>query len=709
MMQQEKMNVVKRTVKKRTSIAALTLLLTMLAPLSVMAAPAAMNNNGNLTYETTRKAVIEKAQLLTETYGTTSLQYALIDGGEIVVSGQTGKNDINDKVPLTSNTIYGIGSTSKMMLTAAVMKLVDEGKIDLDAPVVNYMPDFKMKDNRYKQITPRMLLNHSSGLLGSSFSNATLYGDNDTYSHDTLLEHLATQNLKADPGAFSVYSNDGFTLAEILVERVSGIDYTEFIHKYFTEPLDMNHTKTPQDVVDPAAMAGIYSPFYEGQLPKENYNIIGTGGLYSTAEDLVKFSRIFTGEVNGILSSKSVEAMAQEEYRRGMWPEDSDTFMSYGLGWDSVNMFPFNEYGIKAVMKGGDTQSYHSSLVVLPEYNMAAAVISSGGSSATNQFIANELLLSALEEKGVIKERKPEKSFGVPVKADMPKGISKFAGIYGGNNSVSKIKINEAGQMTVSTLTAPSNPVQEYTYTADGTFVNNEGTDKLKFVVEKNGNTYLWSRSYISVPGLGQLAFSEYNAEKLEANELSKDINAAWAKRDGEKYYLVNEKYTSMAYLNASSILSIHMNKETPGYMSNTKITGANEATNPLQIPGTAGRDTMDIHFSKKNGGEYLTALGYVYASEELVKPIYSGKQSATTIQADGYAKWFSVPATAKGKMMTVKMPAKGAFAVYDQTGICVNHSVVSGKNDVVLPENGRIVFAGEAGSKFGISLKKVK
>ncbi len=246
MIQQEKMNVVKRTVKKRTSIAALTLVLTMLAPLSAMAAPAAMNNNSNLTYETTKKTVIEKAKLLTETYGTTSLQYALIDGGEIVVSGQTGKNDINDKVPLTSNTIYGIGSTSKMMLTAAVMKLVDEGKIDLDVPVVNYIPDFKMKDNRYKQITPRMLLNHSSGLLGTSTSNATLYGDNDTYSHDTFLEQLANQNLKADPGAYSVYSNDGFTLAEILVERVSGIGFTSFIHKYFTEPLDMKHTKTPR-------------------------------------------------------------------------------------------------------------------------------------------------------------------------------------------------------------------------------------------------------------------------------------------------------------------------------------------------------------------------------------------------------------------------------------------------------------------------------
>ncbi|MBT2282658.1 beta-lactamase family protein [Paenibacillus polymyxa] len=689
---------------KRTSIAVLTLALTMLAPMSAMAAP--VTSSSDFTYEPTKKTVMEKAKLLTEKHGITSLQYALIDGGEIVVSGQTGKNDKNNKVPLTSDTIYGIGSTSKMFLTASVMKLVDEGKMDLDLPVVNYIPDFKMKDNRYKQITPRMLLNHSSGLLGSTGSNATLYGDNDTYSHDTFLDQLGNQNLKADPGAYSVYSNDGFTLAEIMVEQVSGMSFTAFIHQYLTGPLDMKHTKTPQDVVDPADMSGIYSPLVEGQLPQENYNVIATGGIYSTAEDLVKFSQIFTGEVQGILTNKSVEAMAQEEYKRGMWPEDSDTSISYGLGWDSVNLYPFSEYGIKAVTKGGDTISYHSSLIVLPEYNLAAAVTSSGGTSAKDQFIANELLLSALEEKGIITERKPEKSFGVPVKAGIPKEIATNAGIYGSINSVKKIEMNNAGQMTVSTLAAPSNPAQEYTYTADGTFVNDKGTEKLKFVTEQNGRTYLWSRTYISLPGLGQLAFSEYTAEKLEANKLSQDITASWKQREGKRYYVVNQKYTSTVYLHSSPILSFHMNEETPGYMTNSKIIGASEAVTDLQIPGMAGRDSKEIYFAKKNGVEYITAVGSIYASEEMVQPLYSGKQSVTTIQADGYAKWFSVPATVKGKVMTVKLPSNGAFAVYDQNGICINHTVVSGQNEVVLPENGRIVFAGDVDSTFEISLK---
>ncbi|MET3941530.1 CubicO group peptidase (beta-lactamase class C family) [Paenibacillus sp. PvP094] len=276
------------TLKQRTSIAVITLAMTMLAPMSAMAAPAS-GTGSDLTYDATKATVMEKAKMLTAEYGVTSVQYALMDEGEIVISGQTGKNDLNDEVPLTANTIYGIGSTSKMMVTTSVMKLVDEGKLDLDKPVVSYIPEFKMKDERYKQITPRMLLNHSSGLLGTSGHNATLYGDNDTEAHDTFLDRLATQNLKADPGTFSVYSNDSFTLAEILVEKVSGMTFTAFIHQHFTEPLGMEHTKTPQDNVDPAQMAAVYSPQVDGQLPQENYNIIASGGIYSTAQDLVKF------------------------------------------------------------------------------------------------------------------------------------------------------------------------------------------------------------------------------------------------------------------------------------------------------------------------------------------------------------------------------------------------------------------------------------
>ncbi|AJS58463.1 serine hydrolase domain-containing protein [Paenibacillus sp. IHBB 10380] len=684
-----------------TAVLALSVVFTMLSSTAAKAA-----SNKEHLFEKTKTVAAEKAALLTSSYGTNSVQYALIDHGSMIVSGHTGKNDAEGKQALTADTIYGIGSTSKMFVTAAVMKLVDEGKLNLDTPVTAYISDFKMKDERYKKITPRMLLNHSSGLSGATMGNTMLFGDNDTLAHDTLLQQLAAQSLKADPGAFSVYCNDGFTLAEILVERASGESFTSYIHKYFTEPLGMDNTKTPQEQVEPRKMAGLYYPTYPGQLPKDTVNVIGSGGIYSTAEDVAKFSQVFTGQVKGIVSDSSIQAMEQKEYKKGLWTDEADSSIAYGLGWDSVNLFPFTDYRIQALTKGGDTILYHSSLVVLPEYNMAAVVLSSGGSSQYNQVMANEMLISALQEKGIITELKPQKSYGEPMKAKMPKEVAKHAGAYGSYNALMKVDISSEGEMTISMLNMPSYPVEKYTYTADGSFVKADGSAKISVVTANNGRTYLWNRAYITMPGIGQTALSQYSAEKLEVNELSTEAAAAWSEREGKKYYEVNEKYTSQLYFVMQPSYQVATAKEAPGYLVNRKITGANTAVSELHIPLLGGRDAMQYNFYTKDGVEYLDVAGSLYVREEAVQPFYVGIQSKATIPENGLAKWYAIPTEAAGKTMKVTMPEKGAFAVYNEQGACVNYTVVSKQHEVALPQNGMIVFAGESGAEFHIALQ---
>lgn len=651
-----------------------------------------------------QQIALEKAKLLTETYGVTSVQYALIDNGDITVSGQAGVNDLEGKYPLTENTQYGIGSTSKMFTAAAVMKLVEQGKINLDSPLTEYIPDFKMADDRYKKITPRMLLNHSSGLEGSSLMNAFLFEDNDSYAHDTLLTQLSSKELKADPGAFSVYCNDGFTLAEIMVERVSGMDFTAFIHQYFTGPLSMSDTKTSQDSYDLSDMAALYYPGFQTQLPNETINVIGTGGIYSTAKDLAKFGTIFTGEQESILSDASIKAMEQEEYKKGVWPEDADNIFDYGLGWDSVRLYPFNNYGIKAVSKGGDTIFYHASLVVLPEHNMAAAVLSSGGSSSFNQLLANEILLYSLKEKGTIKELKPEKTFGNPIKADMPEKITDFAGYYGATNIQYKTEISN-GELSLSVPISLVDQTAKYVYTADGTFVSSDGSTKISFVKENNNRTYLWLRQYVSVPGLGQLALSEYSGEKMIENEVTQKTASAWKKREGKSYYPVNEKYSSVMYIIAPSV-KIDTKLGMDGYYVDKTILDSNTAKSQHHNPGLASRDTATYRFYKEKGTEYMEAAGSVFISEDDIKPLYQGKKSSVTLQKDGYAKWYTISEKVAGKTITVDMPEKGSFAVYNENGQCVNFSVVSGTNSVTLPDKGTIVFVGIPNSTFGITLK---
>lgn len=691
---------------KLSGVLAASLALTIYLPINAMAFSSGSQTTIVASQEVVasqelKKIAAEKAALLMNSYETISVQYALIDKGKIVLTGQTGKNDMKGKQPLTKDTLYGIGSVSKMYAAAAVMKLVDDGKVELDVPIVHYISDFKMKDERYKRITPRMLLNHSSGLQGTSTSNVFLFKDNDTYSHDNLLMQLANQTLKADPGEFSVYCNDGFTLAEILVERVSGISFTEFLHQRFTEPLKLNHTKTPQDKLEGDELAGLYFPTYQGQLPIEFVNDIGSGGIYSTAEDVVRFSQLFMGQGKGILSDKAVNAMEQEEYKKGMWSGDGDYSFNYGLGWDSVKLYPFSEYGIKALVKGGDTTLQHASMVVLPEQQMAAAVLSSGGSSATNRLMATELLVAALKEKGTIKDIKPNKSFGKPVKAKMPHDVAKKAGLYGNSYSNFKIEITKNGELLL-----PNYTEEKFVYTADGSFINEEGTSKLNFVTEKNGRTYLEESTYKSMPGLGQDVMTHYLAEKLEDNVLSKETVAAWEKRKGVKFYLVNEKFSSAEYLVQLMLTTqINFKEGMTGYWDGRKITGPNSAAHQLQIPVMNGRDMTEARFYTKGGIEYMEMPGLVYVSGSNVQLLDAGKSSKVTLAANGHAKWFAIPHEATGKIMTVTLPSKSSFAVYDEKGVCINFSVVNGNNKVKLPNNGMVVFAGAPNSEFAITL----
>jgi CubicO group peptidase (beta-lactamase class C family) len=687
--------------KKNLASLLVALLLLVYVPTSVLAA----DSSKGQTYVNTQKVAAEKAAFLTEKLGTTSLQYALIDGDNIVVSGQSGFSHVESKTAPSVTTMYGIGSTSKMYTTASIMKLVEQGKVDLDGSVVSYLNNFTMEDSRYKQITVRMLLNHSSGLAGSNLSNSFLFNDSDPIAKDSLLETLSTQRLKADPGAYSVYCNDGFTLAELIVEKVSGTDFTTFIHQNFTEPLGLEHTKTPVDSVASSQLASVYNATYSAALPKETINVIGTGGIYSTAEDLVRFATIFTGQSTGILSEKSVKAMEQEEYKRGIWPKGADNSLAYGLGWDSVNLYPFNQYEIKALTKGGDTGLYHTSLVVLPEQRMAAAVISSGGSSTTDQMLANEILLSALQEKGVIKELKATPTFKTSNKEDMPQELLNYAGVYGDSTQLMKIEVSKAGELSISSIIAPTMPAQKFSYNSNGEFLDAEGTSKVSFVKESNGRIYLWSQGYGVIPGLGETAVTQYAAEKLEPNALSQEVTTAWQQRQGKLYFDVSEKYSSQYYMSMPAA-GIAMFPDAPGYMGSNKITGPNKAEMTVQIPTIAGRDLADLIFEEKNGVEYLKIGNQLFIHQDAVKPIYAGPQSMVTIQSDGYARWYGVPETATGKIMTVELPTKSSFAVYDENGVCVNYFTISGLKQVKLPSNGKIVFVGDVGAKFEVTLK---
>lgn len=650
----------------------------------------------------TARTVDERVQLLLDAgAGITSIQYAMMDSGEIVESGVGGVYSKQENRLLTTENLFGIGSTSKMFTTAAMMRLVDQGKVDLDRSVTDYIPEFTMADERYKDITVRMLLNHSSGLMGSTYGNGFLFDDADTQAHDTLLADLATQTLKADPGAFSVYCNDGFTLAEIVIERVSGMSFTDFIHQEITGPLGMAHTKTMQDDFDRSSIVRTYNPSApEQETPTDSVNIIGTGGVYATAEDLCRFAQIFTGEAD-ILTDAAREATFHREYADGQWLDVENNVVGYGLGWDSVDLYPFNLYGIQAVTKGGDTLLMHNSLIVLPEYGLSAAVSSSGGSSAYCQMLATSLLLDLLEQKGVITERLSAlDSFTPAEQTALDADMKQYEGLYGDSTSLMRLTMDDAGTLTLTNAYTPTQ-AQTYIYCGDGLFKHETGALELRFI-EQNGRTYLTYRGYSAIAGLCDVVSETYYLEKLPENEVTDEMQAAWAARQGKAYVSVTDKASSQLYMSGMPMLGIGT---VDGYLLSNPLTSDSRADVAIQIPMMGGRDTSPFVFETIDGVEYVHYTDGLYMDASAVPDIYTGARSHLTIQPTGYNRWYNLPEVLDGKTMTAQLPEGAGFVVFNAAGQTVNQSAATGDTQVTLPGGGAIVFCGAAGDRIDLTI----
>ena len=681
--------------KKRLSALALTAVMAV-----SISAPA-------LAAETEAPATREESAALAAQYaaqygGAVSVQYAVWQDGEITISGHAGVYSKSENRALLDTDLYGIGSVSKIYVTAAVMQLVDQGKIDLDAPVTKYLPDFKMADERYKDITVRMLLNHSSGLM-SAAHNMILFADGDRSATEDLLETLSTQRLAADPGAYSVYCNTGFTLAELVVEAVSGKPFPEYLHEAILAPNGLENTFTPQDEFDTSRLVKTYLGEDPRALPQDCLGTVGTGGIYASAADLASFGGLLCSD--GLLTSASLDAMAAPEYSSGIWPDDADDILSFGLGWDSVSLAPFGYNDIQALAKGGDTQYYHAGLVIIPEHNMAAAVLTSGGVSTYNEMAAARMLIDALAEQGVaVDETVPSLPQAARSEA-MPAEVMDYSGYYASTLPQFKVDISADGVLTLQSLTVPSSPAQTFYYFDDGSFRDETGAAAMvKPVVEENGETYLWQKAYAFLPGLTVLPTSNYVAQKVEPAQLAEDVQAAWDKWNTTSVLPLNEKYTSQVWLSLGTASAAELPEYIPGYVGAQKIVDSWHSQFAVQVPGNAGRDGSDITITEQDGHIWMDAQGLLYADASIAQPIYCGAGAYSTIQPDGYARWYTVDSAA-GLTIQVEIEGSGGFYVYDGAGALTASSVVWRDSTVTLPEGGSIAFAGDAGTRFHISV----
>ena len=279
---------------------------------------------------------------------------AVVKDGQIVTERGYGYSDVAKRTPVDPKfTLFRPGSVSKLVTWTAVMQQVEQGKIDLDADVNQYL-DFKIPPRDGKPVTIRNLMQHVAGF--EEQARNIISEDPKAPGYEKLLKQWVPERVFA-PGTTPAYSNYGASLAGYIVQRVSGETFDDYMDKHIFAPLDMKHSSFRQPL--PADLAPLMSKGYsEASEEPHVFEMVGpapAGSMSSPAEDMAHFmiAHLQNGEYHGnrILRAETAEMM-----------HNSPLTMLPPLNRMELGFFETNINGREVIAHLGDTDYFHTSL-----------------------------------------------------------------------------------------------------------------------------------------------------------------------------------------------------------------------------------------------------------------------------------------------------------------------------------------------------------
>ena len=296
---------------------------------------------------------------------------ALLENGEITTQ-VAGLASIEQETPVDAETVFGIGSISKVFTATLAVALADAGKLDLDAPVIEVFPELALADPATRAtLTMRHLLTHTGGFEGDGFKEI----GNDAASLQRFVSAFGDLEQVAAPGAYWSYSNNGFGLAGAVIERASGLSYEDAMRHYVLDPLGMSRTGFGQPPTLPNTATG-YEFGATGE--RETRDPAGVdrsanpaGGMMSTVGDLLRFGQFHLGlsapGTGRVMSEASRQAMQETQVR----VNESEV---WGIGWEKRRL----EGDGWMVEHGGWYNGFRAQLTLIPEQNAALSILTNG-------------------------------------------------------------------------------------------------------------------------------------------------------------------------------------------------------------------------------------------------------------------------------------------------------------------------------------------
>jgi hypothetical protein len=340
------------------------------------------------------------------------------------------------------------------------------------------------------------------------------------------------------------------------------------------------------------------------------------------------------------------------------------------------------------------------------------------------QLIAQEIILAVLKEEGLIPHNleliMPTENLAA---AKVPESLLSYAGVYdAGISGWWRVEFT-TDSLILTPIGVRNERPQVYIYNTDGDFVSTNG-DYLGVSsgsVNANGisavtfaeNKYILVRTYEDIAGLSQSALAFPFAERLEPNSVPVYVIDSWKTRNDKEYLLVSEKYTSTQYFTA--LAKIQADDRVPGYITGgiyragengislygARIVDGGVALGFQSTPTMAGRDINNISIIMQNGAEYLCVNEYrcIDAARAMKLGEIDGK---VVIGAE--TVWIDIDSASGRRLFIETLPGShaGSWFVYDNKMNCIASSLEEKpRNTVVLPENGRLAFAGTTGTEF--------
>ncbi|HZT82794.1 MAG TPA: serine hydrolase [Gemmataceae bacterium] len=359
----------------------------VLAALAAPACRAAPAVSPARPYEDVAKALEAVIAHEVRAKGLPAVSVALVDDQRIVWARGFGFADPKAKTPAAAETVYRVGSVSKLFTDIAVMRLVEQGKLDLDAPVPKYLPDFKPKSRFDKPITLRQLMAHRSGLVREP--PVGNYFDDTGPSLARTIDSLNRTELVYEPEKRIKYSNAAIATVGRVLERTQQEDFPKYLKRTLLDPLGMKKSGFgPRPGLTKDLAKAVMWTYQGREFPAPTFELgmAPAGSMYSTATDLGRFLTVLFAQGKGpngaILKPETLEQMWEPQFAK---PGEKTGF---GIGFHVQELD-----GRRKIGHGGAIYGFATELAFLPEDKLGVVVIASkDGANGVTTRLANAAL-----------------------------------------------------------------------------------------------------------------------------------------------------------------------------------------------------------------------------------------------------------------------------------------------------------------------------